>query len=66
MTIEQIRKKLEVGDYILASKMLKITPENARIRFARNKEDVKSVILLIINNREKLIENFHKSLNSKN
>lgn len=61
MTIQEIKEKLEIGDYILASKMLKITPENVRTRFIRNKEDVKEVLILIVNNRAKLIRKFHES-----
>ena len=61
MTIQEIKEKLEIGDYILASKMLKITPENVRTRFIRNKEDVKEVLILIVNNRGKLIRKFHES-----
>ncbi len=61
MTIQEIKEKLEIGDYILASKMLKITPENVRTRFIRNKEDVKEILILIVNNRGKLIRKFHES-----
>lgn len=71
MTIEQIKKKIQVGDYILASKMLKTTPENVRTRFTRNKQDVVDVLSIIINNREHLIKeywirNVSSSLRRKN
>lgn len=71
MTIEQIKKKIQVGDYILASKMLKTTPENVRTRFTRNKQDVVDVLSIIINNREHLIkeywiQNVSSSLRRKN
>lgn len=58
MTTEQIKKKLQVGDYILASKMLKTTPENVRTRFNRNKPDVLDALRIIIINRENLIKEY--------
>lgn len=61
MTLKQIKENLEVGDYILAAKLLKISPENVRTRLARNKNDVKVALLCIIENRKELIKNFHKS-----
>lgn len=56
MTIEQIKKNMQYGDYGLLGKMLGITTDAARMRFRRNDEEVKKVLLKIIENREKLIE----------
>lgn len=58
MTIEQIKNKIEIGDYILASKLLNITPENVRARFAREKEDAIEALKAIIMNRESFIEKY--------
>jgi hypothetical protein len=58
MTTEQIKKKIEVGDYILASKLLNITPENVRARFSREKIDVLDALEAIIANRERFIKKY--------
>ncbi|TWP24698.1 hypothetical protein ETU08_02535 [Apibacter muscae] len=63
MNLKELKQKMEIGDYILASKMLKITPENVRIRFSREKKDVLEVLKLIIDNREKLIKKFQENEN---
>lgn len=62
MTVEQIKSKMEVGDFILASKLLNITPENVRARFSREKNDVMEALEVIINNRERLIKEYHKKI----
>jgi hypothetical protein len=62
MTVEQIKNKIEVGDYILASKLLNITPENVRARFSREKIDVIEALEAIISNRERLIKEYQKKI----
>lgn len=62
MTIKQIKRKIEVGDFILASKLLNITPENVRARFSREKMDVMEALEAIIINRERLIKEYHKKI----
>jgi hypothetical protein len=62
MTVEQIKSKIEVGDYILASKLLNITPENVRARFSREKIDVIEALEAIISNRERLIKEYQKKI----
>ncbi|CVK15785.1 hypothetical protein Ga0061079_10395 [Apibacter mensalis] len=62
MTIKQIKRKIEVGDFILASKLLNITPENVRARFSREKMDVMEALEAIISNRERLIKEYHKKI----
>ncbi|MCO6564086.1 MAG: hypothetical protein J6581_01445 [Apibacter sp.] len=62
MTIKQIKRKIEVGDFILASKLLNITPENVRARFSREKMDVLEALEAIISNRERLIKEYHKKI----
>lgn len=64
MTVEQIKRKIEVGDYILASKLLNITPENVRARFSREKNDVLEALEAIISNREKFIKNYQKRISN--
>ncbi|MXO32775.1 MULTISPECIES: hypothetical protein [Apibacter] len=64
MTVEQIKRKIEVGDYILASKLLNITPENVRARFSREKNDVLEALEAIISNREKFIKNYQKKISN--
>lgn len=62
MTVEQIKRKIEVGDYILASKLLNITPENVRARFSREKIDAIEALKAIISNRERFIKEYHKKI----
>ncbi|MCX8677317.1 MULTISPECIES: hypothetical protein [Apibacter] len=62
MTVEQIKRKIEVGDYILASKLLNITPENVRARFSREKMDAIEALKAIISNRERFIKEYHKKI----
>ena len=62
MTVEQIKRKIEVGDYILASKLLNITPENVRARFSREKMDAIEALKAIISNRERFIKEYHKTI----
>lgn len=64
MTVEQIKRKIEVGDYILASKLLNITPENVRARFSREKNDVLEALEAIISNRERFIKNYQKKISN--
>ncbi|WP_303813407.1 hypothetical protein, partial [Apibacter mensalis] len=61
-TVEQIKRKIEVGDYILASKLLNITPENVRARFSREKMDAIEALKAIISNRERFIKEYHKKI----
>ncbi|MDR2122839.1 MAG: hypothetical protein LBP34_06915 [Flavobacteriaceae bacterium] len=56
--IEQLKEKMEIGDYVLASKLLNVTPENIRVRFSRKKKDVLDALKAIIANREKFIREY--------
>ena len=58
MTYEQIKEKMLVGDYELASQMLKTSRDNVRQRLSRRKSDVLNALQVIIENREQLIKNF--------
>lgn len=55
MKTEQIQEKIMSGDYVVLGKMLKTTPETARMRFRRCKNDAINGMRRIIKNREKLI-----------
>lgn len=55
MTIEQIKQKMEYGDYGVAGKMLGITTDAARMRFRRGDDEMNETLIKIINNRETLI-----------
>ena len=55
MTIEQIKKKMITGDYITLGRMLGITPDSARMRFRREKEDAVAAMMKIIESREAMI-----------
>lgn len=55
---EQIKSKMMVGDFVLASNMMKMTTDNVRMRFKRRKQDVLDCLLLIVNNREELINHY--------
>lgn len=58
MTIEQLKSKIQVGDYGVAAKMLNTSVDNVRKRFQREKEDVLTALQTIIENRNQLIETF--------
>ncbi|MGV7105716.1 hypothetical protein [Flavobacterium sp. U410] len=58
MLTEQIKKNIQKGDYITLSKMLAITPENARMKIRRENEEALIAIKLIVKYREKLINKF--------
>ncbi len=65
MTAEEIKDKMEIGDYILAAKLLGISPENVRTRFVRKKEDVMNALRAIIVNRETFIQGYQNLLEVK-
>lgn len=59
---EQIKPKIEKGDFVVVGKMLGISQENARMRFGRNKEQEIFAMKAVVENREKLIEGYQKHL----
>lgn len=62
MTIEQIKTKIQYGDWITLGRMFNLPTSTTKSRFLR--EDVKTVsaMLKIIESREKLIEEFKQQL----
>lgn len=62
MTIEQIKQKMITGDYITLGRMLGITPDSARMRFRRQKEDAIKAMQKIIIGREALISQSSESV----
>ena len=59
---EQIKPKIEKGDFVVVGKMLGISQENARMRFARNKEQEILAMKALVENRERLIEEYQKQI----
>lgn len=62
MTIEQIKEKIQYGDYITLGKMFKIPTATIKSRFLRGDEKAAEAMTKIIESREKLIEDFKKQL----
>lgn len=62
MTIEQIKEKIQYGDYITLGKMFKIPTATIKSRFLRGDEKASEAMIKIIESREKLIEDFRKQL----
>ncbi len=62
MTIEQIKEKIQYGDYITLGKMFKIPTATIKSRFLRGDEKAAEAMIKIIEAREKLIEVFRKQL----
>lgn len=62
MTIEQIKEKIQYGDYITLGKMFKIPTATIKSRFLRGDEKAAAAMIKIIGAREKLIEDFRKQL----
>lgn len=58
MTIEEIKQKVQYGDYTTLGVMLEIPPTTAKMRFIRGDEEAKSAMEKIIQNRENMIEDF--------
>ncbi len=58
MTIEQIKKNTQYGDYTLLGQVLGINAPAAKMRFLRGDETAKEALLKIISNREQLIKEF--------
>lgn len=58
MTIEQIKKKIQYGDYTTLGDMLGLTPAAAKMRFFRGDEETKAALEKVIKSRERLIKQF--------
>jgi hypothetical protein len=58
MKIEQIKTKIETGDYITLGKMLGCNADAARMRFRRNDDEAIDAMARIIEAREELINNY--------
>lgn len=62
MTIEEIKEKIQYGDYTTLGKMFKIPTATIKSRFMRGDEKAVEAMTKIIESREKLIEDFRKQL----
>lgn len=58
MTIEQIKKKTQYGDYTTLGQILGITAVAAKMRFLRGDENARVAMEKIIKSREELIKQF--------
>lgn len=56
MTKEEIKNKMQTGDYLTLAKMLKLdNPDAARKRFMRNKADAIAAMETIVMSREQIL-----------
>jgi hypothetical protein len=62
MTIEEIKHKLQYGDYTTLAKMFNISPATIKSRFLRGDEKAAEAMIKIIESREKLVEDFRRQL----
>lgn len=58
MTLEHLKKKIRYGDYGTLGQMLGINPDAAKMRFLRNDDKALYAMTLIVQSRERLIEDF--------
>lgn len=58
MTIEQIKEKVQYGDFTTLGGMLKASPAAAKMRFLRGDKQAKEALEQILLNREKMILDF--------
>lgn len=56
MTIEQIKLKLQYGDYTILGQVLGVNAPAAKMRFLRGDEEAREKLEKIIENRSQLIE----------
>lgn len=62
MTIAQIKKRMQYGDYVTLGKMFNLPTSTVKSRFEREDEKTVEAVVKIIEAREKLIEDFKKQL----
>jgi urease beta subunit len=62
MTLEQIKKKMQYGDYITLGKMFNIPSTTSKMRFLRGDEKTTEAMSKIIETREKLIDDNRQKL----
>lgn len=66
MTIEQVKKNIQYGDYNLLQQLLKATSvAAARQRFLRGDEEALNAMITIQENRQKLIKEYPNTQSSK-
>lgn len=64
MKIEQIKKKIQYGDFNILQKLINApTVAAARMRFFRGDEDAIKAMAKIQDNREELIKNYREKNN---
>lgn len=58
MTIEDLKKKIEYGDYNTLGKMLNTSPATSKARLTRGDKEAAEAMTIIIATREKMIYDF--------
>lgn len=62
MTIEEIKEKIQYGDYTTLGKMFNISTATMKSRFLRGDEKAAEAMTIIIESREKIIKDFRQQL----
>lgn len=62
MTLEQIKKQIQYGDYVTLGKMFNLPTSTVKSRFLREDEKTAKAMVIIIKSREKMIEEFKEQL----
>ncbi|MFE3868737.1 hypothetical protein ACFX5E_11715 [Flavobacterium sp. LS2P90] len=62
MTLEDIKEKIQYGDYITLGKMFNLPTATVKSRFLRGNEKAAEAMTKIIIAREKVIEEFRQQL----
>ncbi|MBA4318790.1 MAG: hypothetical protein C0412_10355 [Flavobacterium sp.] len=62
MTIEQIKERIQYGDYITLGKMFNLPTSTTKSRLLRGDEKAAEAMTKIIEAREKVIEDFRQQL----
>lgn len=57
---EQVKEKMEKGDFLTLGKMLEVAQDTARVRFNRDNEIAVKAMEKIVNNRESFIDQYKK------
>jgi hypothetical protein len=61
MTLDEIKSKIQYGDYVTLGQMLGVPQTTAKMRFLRGDEEAKIALEKIIEGRKTVIEDFQNS-----
>lgn len=62
MTIDEIKEKIQYGDYITLGRMFNLPASTTKMRFVRGDEKATEAMTKIIEAREKVIAEFRQQL----